>query len=322
MSVLVTGGAGYIGSHVVKLLLERGEKVVVVDDLVTGFSSRVAGLPFLELDLAAGDAVDRVVGFMAEHVVDSVIHFAARKQVGESVEQPARYFLDNLGGLANLLLGMERLGVERLVFSSSAAVYGEPDRTPVLETDVPEPINPYGETKWFGECLIRDARRAGKIRAISLRYFNVAGAADAERSDRVALNLIPMVIERVLAGRPPLIFGDDYATADGTCVRDYVHVVDLAEAHLVALEALRRGDQVSAEFNIGTGRGASVREVIDAVGRAAGKTLTPAVAPRRPGDPAALVADVSRVERELGWVAQRDLDDMAQSAWAGWLATH
>ena len=322
MTTLITGGAGYIGAHVVELLRERGDDVVIVDDLVTGIPERVKGVPFSKLDLADTAAVDRVEEAMRDHGVDAVVHFAARKQVAESVAEPARYYRDNLGGLANLLLAMERAGVERLVFSSSAAVYGEPEENPIRETTLQHPINPYGETKLYGERLIQAAERAGLLRAVSLRYFNVAGAARSELSDRHALNLIPMVIEKVIAGEAPRIFGDDYPTPDGTCIRDFVHVVDLAEAHLVALDALAEGRQVSSEYNVGTGRGSSVAEVIDSIGRACGRELVPEVHPRRAGDPAAVIADPSRIHEELGWTARLGLDDMTLSAWQGWLATH
>ena len=322
MTTLITGGAGYIGAHVVDLLRRRGERVLVADDLVTGIAERIADAPLLRLDLAGTGAVDALAAAMRDHRVDAVVHFAARKQVGESVAEPARYYRDNLGGLANLLLAMERAEVERLVFSSSAAVYGEPDENPVRETTPQRPINPYGETKLYGEHLIRAAERAGRVRAVSLRYFNVAGAARPELSDRVALNVIPMVIEKIVADEPPRIFGDDYPTPDGTCIRDYVHVLDLAEAHLVALDALADGRALSPVYNIGTGRGSSVAEVIASVGRACGRPLAPAVHPRRPGDPAAIVADASRARDELGWRARFGLDDMTRSSWEGWLATH
>ena len=322
MAILITGGTGYIGAHVVDLLRSRGDEVVVVDDVVTGVAARIGDAPLVRLDLADTTAAPVLEAAMRDHEVDAVVHFAARKQVGESVAEPARYYRDNLGGLANLLLAMERAGVGRMVFSSSAAVYGEPDENPVRETTEQRPINPYGETKLYGEHLIRDAERAGALRAVSLRYFNVAGAATPELSDRVALNLIPMVIEKIVAGEAPRVFGDDYPTPDGTCIRDYVHVVDLAEAHLVALDALAEGRALSPAYNIGTGRGSSVAEVIAAVGRACGRGLEPAVHPRRPGDPAALIADVSLVRDELGWRSRYDLDDMARSAWEGWLATH
>ena len=259
---------------------------------------------------------------MRDHAVDSVIHFAGRKQVAESVAEPARYYRDNVGGMANLMLAMEAAAVDTMVFSSSAAVYGEPTTNPVKEDTATHPINPYGQTKLIGEQLLKDARAAGWLQAVGLRYFNVAGAATPLLSERHALNLIPMVIERVLAGRAPRVFGNDYPSRDGTCIRDFVHVIDLAEAHLVALDQLRSGQPASDVYNVGTGRGASVLEVIDAIGKAAGRDLVPEIAPRRDGDPVAVVADVSRIEAELGWKSRLEVTDMVESAWDSWLATH
>lgn len=322
MAVLVTGGAGYIGSHVIEILRSRGESVVIVDDLVTGVAERIAGLPLLQLNLADDSVPEALESFMREHAVDSVIHFAGRKQVPESVEQPAKYYRDNVGGMANLLLAMERAGVSTLVFSSSAAVYGEPEHNPVSEDSPTSPINPYGRTKLIGEQMLHDAAAAGWLRAVSLRYFNVAGAANPLLSDRNALNLVPMVIEKVVAGEAPRVFGTDYATPDGTCIRDFIHVVDLAEAHLAALDQLRAGKTIAAAYNVGTGTGASVLEVIEAIGQASGQTLVPQLEPRRPGDPAVVVADVSNITNDLGWSARLDISDMATSAWDAWLATH
>ncbi|MFD2674560.1 UDP-glucose 4-epimerase GalE [Gulosibacter bifidus] len=322
MSILVTGGAGYIGSHVVSLIRDRGEDVVLVDDLKTGILERVPGLPLLQIDLGESAAVPALTEFMQQHRVDAVIHFAARKQVPESVAEPARYYRDNLGGLANLLMAMEAASVGTLVFSSSAAVYGEPEGSPVAETATTAPINPYGETKLFGEKLIEAAVACGWLRAVSLRYFNVAGAASPTLSDRQALNLVPMVIEKIVAGEAPRVFGDDYSTPDGTCIRDFVHVIDLAEAHLAALDAIKAGKTLSSAYNIGTGTGSSVLEVVDALCRVSGRQISPVIEPRRAGDPAMVVADVTLAEQELGWKSRLTIDDMARSAWDGWIATH
>ncbi|MGO1312963.1 MAG: NAD-dependent epimerase/dehydratase family protein, partial [Brevibacterium aurantiacum] len=231
MSVLVTGGAGYIGSHVVRLLSERGDEVLVVDDLSTGIEARVTGLPIVSLDLASADAEDRLVAAIEENSVDSIIHFAAKKQVGESVEEPIMYYRQNIGGLTNVLAAAERTGIESLVFSSSAATYGMPDVEMVAEDLDCRPINPYGQTKLIGEWMIDNAitsakMRGAKFNAVKLRYFNVAGAGWTELADTAVMNLIPIVLGRIADGKAPIIFGDDYDTPDGTCVRDYVHVKD------------------------------------------------------------------------------------------------
>lgn len=314
MRVLVTGGSGYIGSHVCRLLIERGDTPIVVDDLVTGDRDRIAGLHLYELDLAAAVAADRLAAIMRSERVESVIHFAARKQVGESVERPLWYFQQNLDGLAAVLAAMTAASVRSLVFSSSAAVYGDADG--VVAEDAPtRPVNPYGQTKLAGEWLVADAARANDLRAISLRYFNVAGAGWPELADRAVLNLVPMVFERLDANEGPQIFGDDYGTPDGTCVRDFVHVLDVAEAHLAALSALSQQSQPHRVYNVGTGVGASVRAVVEGIRARLDRAPAAVVCARRPGDPAAVVADVARIAAELGWRARQSLDDIIDSAW-------
>lgn len=319
MTVLVTGGAGYIGSHVVRLLVDRGDDVLVVDDFSTGIESRVEGLPVVSIDLAAADAEDRLVTAIEEHSVDSIIHFAAKKQVGESVEQPLMYYRQNIGGLTNILAAVDRTGVESLVFSSSAATYGMPDVEMVAEDLDCRPINPYGQTKLIGEWMIDNAitsatMRGTRFNAVKLRYFNVAGAGWPELADTAVMNLIPIVLERVAAGKSPIIFGDDYDTPDGTCIRDYVHVKDLAEAHIASLDYMKSGQPAETVFNVGTGRGASVKEVIDAIAEATGREIVPVMGERRAGDPPVLVADASRIAAQLSWKAEFGLDEIVRSA--------
>ncbi|WP_380170668.1 UDP-glucose 4-epimerase GalE [Kineococcus sp. DHX-1] len=318
MSVLVTGGAGYIGSHVVRLLQQRGTDVVVVDDLSNGRTERVGDAPVVEVDLGTDAAAPALARAFAEHDVDAVIHFAARKQVGESVAQPARYWSQNVGGMANLLQAMETAGVGKLVFSSSAATYGAPS-TPVVREDGPaEPINPYGQTKLVGEWMTRAAGVAWGLRAANLRYFNVAGAGWDDLGDSAVMNLIPIVFSALDAGQAPAVFGDDYPTPDGTCIRDYVHVLDLAQAHLAALDHLATDDRPYDTFNVGTGTGASVLEVLAEVRAVTGVDVQPVVNARRAGDPPQLVADVSRITGTLGWSATKSLHDIVTSAWEAW----
>ena len=245
MSILVAGGAGYIGAHVVRLLLERGDEVIVVDDLSYGSPSRVEGATLVELDVAAGDAPERLTEVMRERGVTAVIHFAARKQVGESVARPAWYYQQNVGGLANMMLAMESAGVDQMIFSSSAAVYGMPPVEVVPEDIDCHPINPYGETKLIGEWMMADAETAWGLRWAGLRYFNVAGAGWDDLGDMATLNLIPMVMDRLAKGETPKIFGTDYPTPDGTCIRDYIHVRDLATAHIAALDYLAGGKEMA-----------------------------------------------------------------------------
>ena len=319
MAVLVTGGAGYIGSHVVRLLTERGDDVLVVDDFSTGLTVRVDGLDVVDLDLAAADAEDRLVAAIEEHSVDSIIHFAAKKQVGESVEKPVMYYRQNIGALTNILAAVEATGIESLVFSSSAATYGMPDVDMVGEDLEARPINPYGQTKLIGEWMIDNQTTAAKMHgktfnAVKLRYFNVAGAGWPELADTAVMNLIPIVLGRLAEGKAPIIFGDDYDTPDGTCIRDYVHVKDLAEAHIAALDYMKAGGTTETVFNVGTGTGASVKEVIDTIAEVTGRDIVPEMGERRAGDPPALVADVSRIQALLSWKAEFGLEEIVRSA--------
>ncbi|ATH96078.1 UDP-glucose 4-epimerase GalE [Dermabacter sp. HMSC06F07] len=314
MTTLVIGGAGYIGAHVVQLLLEGGESVAVVDDLSTGFRNRIGDAPLIEQDVTADGAVEVLEREMRERGVKAVIHFAAHKQVGESVEKPEMYWHDNIGGLANVLEAAARAGVRDFVFSSSAAVYGTPDVDLVDEELECRPINPYGATKYVGEWMLADAERAHGMRTVALRYFNVAGAGSPELADSLVMNLVPIVLDTLECGKNPKVFGNDYDTPDGTCIRDYVHVEDLADAHVAALGYLENDEREYRVFNVGTGKGSSVLEVIDAIGRAKGIEITPEIAPRRAGDPARLVCSTERIEKALGWKSSKDLDDIVRSA--------
>lgn len=315
MRVLVTGGSGYIGSHICRLLAERGDTPVIVDDFVHGLRHRIEGMLSHELDLAEPGAADALARVMRDEQVDAVIHLAARKQVGESVARPLWYHQQNGGSLTAVLEAMLATGVRELVFSSSAAVYG--DAAGVVTEDSPTvPVNPYGETKLAGEWLAADVARAEGLRVTSLRYFNVAGTRWPDLADTAVLNLVPMVLAAIDAGRAPEVFGDDYATVDGTCVRDFVHVGDLADAHLAVLDALPQQSEPHRVYNIGTGVGSSVREVVEGIRSRLTHAPAAVTRPRRPGDPAAVVADVSRIADELGWRAQHDLDDILDSVLA------
>ncbi|MFD4832918.1 UDP-glucose 4-epimerase GalE [Streptomyces uncialis] len=322
MSWLVTGGAGYIGAHVVRALTEGGQRVVVYDDLSTGSRDRLPdGVP-----LVVGSVLDRPAldAALREHGVTGVVHIAGKKQVAESVEKPLFYYRENVTGLQTLLDAMRDADIDRLVFSSSAAVYGMPDVTLVTEDTPCAPMSPYGETKLIGEWLINGASRAYGLRAASLRYFNVAGAASAELADSGVFNLIPMVFERLEADQAPRIFGDDYATPDGTCVRDYIHVQDIASAHLAAALRLTDAEPGTAlTLNIGRGEGSSVQEMVERILKVTGREdIAPEVTARRPGDPARVVAAADRIRAELGWSARHGVDEMIESAWAGWRHRH
>ncbi|MFE6963824.1 UDP-glucose 4-epimerase GalE [Agromyces sp. NPDC057679] len=314
MSVMVTGGAGYIGAHIVRLLQERGDRVVVLDDLSSGDAGRIGDAAIEPIDLAAHDAVDAIAAAIARHDVEAVFHLAAKKKVPESVEQPIRYYRENVGGTANLLEAMGRAGVERLVFSSTAAVYGEQAAPLVTERSAVHPINPYGESKLVSEWLIADVARATPLRATSLRYFNVAGAGWPDLGDRAVANLLTIVLDRIERGLTPQVYGTGFDTADGTGVRDYVHVLDLAQAHLVALDRLHAVPPGHTVYNVGRGVGTSVIEILDEVSAALGRPVPAEVVAARAGDPAHVVADVTRIADELGWRAGLGLDQIVTSA--------
>ena len=314
---LITGGAGYIGSHVVRALQDSGRKVVVFDDFSSGLERKVpAGVPIVRASVADRAAVAKA---LRAHRVDGVIHLAAKKAAGESVTMPLYYYRENVSGMVELLAAMSEVGVAKLVYSSSAAVYGTPSENPIHENAQLAPESPYGETKVVGEWLSRNAGLADGVSWVALRYFNVAGAAHDELGDTSINNLIPMVFRALENGERPQIFGDDYPTADGTCIRDYIHVADLADAHVVA--AARCESSMSAEiFNVGRGVGSSVREVMDTIGSVLDRDIDPEVVARRVGDPPASTAATSHIEKTLGWRATNDLRAMVASAWSAWQA--
>ena len=320
--ILVTGGAGYIGSHCCKALAEAGHEPIVFDNLVMGHRDAVRWGPVLQGDMRDVTALGAA---MREARPDAVLHFGALALVGESVAHPERYYSVNVVGTLNLLEAMRAAGVDRLVFSSTCAVYGEPERVPMTEDLPRRPINPYGASKLACEMMMEDFDSAHKIRSVRLRYFNAAGAdpqAEIGEWHDPETHLIPLVLDAALGRRPAIsIFGTDYPTPDGTALRDYIHVMDLAEAHLSALRHLMdRGG--SAALNLGTGSGASVREVIKTVERVTGRKVPVTEAPRRAGDPPALVADPRRAETLLKWRAKKDLSAMVEDAWRWHLRLH
>ena len=313
MNLLLTGGAGYIGAHVVALAEREGHSVTVVDDLSTGVATRIVS-PVVAINLASPDAVEKLSELMRATKFDAVIHLAARKQVGQSVEIPEQYFLDNIGGLANLLLAMRQENLKKLVFSSSAATYGMPTLDLVDEDYPGVPINPYGQTKLVGEWMVKNAANWG-LKGVNLRYFNVAGSESKQLADTAELNLIPIAIAQLKRGEQPIVFGTDYPTPDGSCIRDYVHVKDLAKAHLMAVDYLTTPDRKYATFNVGTGQGASVLQVLEELKIASGIKFEELLADRRPGDPPRLVADTDRIEKVFGFKASFGLKEIVKSAW-------
>lgn len=311
MTWMLTGGAGYIGAHVLRSLQAAGERVVVLDDLSTGDARRVpAGVHLEVVSVLDGRRVART---MREHGVRGVIHLAGKKAVEESVQFPLRYYHENADGVRTLLQAMTDAGVRRLVFSSSAAVYGPPNASLVTEDAPTTPQSPYGRSKLVGEWMVADAAAAQGIGAVSLRYFNVVGNATPELADRGGTNLFPRILDALREGRRPTVFGIDYPTPDGSGVRDYIHVADLADAHVAATRLTARpGHEV---LNVGCGRGYSVLEVLRAFAAETGLDTTPELLPRRAGDAASVVADPRRAADVLGWTARHRLVDMVASAW-------
>ena len=313
MTWLVTGGAGYIGAHVVRALTAEGLDPVVVDDLSSGHRGFVPdGVPFVEGSILDQDLLLRV---LREHAVTGVVHVAGFKYAGVSVERPLHTYEQNVTGTVRLLVAMQEAGVDKVVFSSSAATFGTPTEELVTEQSATRPESPYGESKLIGEWLLRDQEVAHGLRHTSLRYFNVVGSGTTEVYDTSPHNLFPLVLEALVAGRTPRINGDDYPTPDGTCVRDYVHVADLAVSHVAAARALESGTPLERVYNLGSGTGLSVRQIMDAMARVTGIDFEPEIHPRRPGDPARIVATGELAARDLDWQMRHDVDAMVRSAW-------
>ena len=313
MAWLVTGGAGYIGSHVVRAFLAEGIDVVVLDDLSSGHADFVpADVPFIQGTLLDTELLTRT---FAEHSISGVVHVAGFKYAGVSVSRPLHTYEQNVTATALLLAAMQEAGVNRMVFSSSAAVYGTPFTDLVTEETAKSPESPYGESKLIGEWLLRDQAVAAGLAHTSLRYFNVVGSGSSELRDTSPHNLFPMVFEALIAGRTPRINGDDYQTPDGTCVRDYIHVADLALSHVAAARRLDAGQEIAPVYNLGSGDGVSVGEIMTAVATVTGIDFTPEIGPRRTGDPDRIVASGEMAARDLDWKMRHSLDDMVRSAW-------
>jgi UDP-glucose 4-epimerase len=313
MSWLVTGGAGYIGSHVVREFTGAGIDAVVLDDLSSGLEGFVPGdVPFVRGSILDRELIEQTID---RHGVTGVVHVAGYKYAGVSVQRPLHTYDQNVTGTARLLEAMSSRGVDRIVFSSSAAVYGTPPTELVTEDTPKAPASPYGESKLIGEWLLRDQAVAEGLRHTSLRYFNVVGSGRPDLWDASPHNLFPLVFAALVEGRVPRINGDDYATPDGTCVRDYVHVADLAVSHVAAARRLDAGEPVEPAYNLGSGGGVSVAEIMAAMREGTGIDFTPEIAPRRPGDPDRIVADGSLAARDLDWEMRHTLLEMVTSAW-------
>lgn len=323
MTVLVLGGAGYIGSHTVYALIEKGEDVVIIDNLETGHMEAVhPSARFYKGDIRDRAFVDSVLD---KEKIDAVIHFAANSLVGESMTDPLKYYDNNVNGTKVLLQSMVAHGVDKIVFSSTAATYGEPERVPIMETDRTEPTNPYGETKLSMEKMFKWTDRAHGVKYVSLRYFNACGAhisGEIGEAHSPETHLIPLILQVPLGQREKIsVFGDDYPTKDGTCIRDYIHVTDLAQAHILAVDYLMKGNE-SSIFNLGNGVGFTVNEVIETARKVTGHPIPAAVAPRRAGDPAQLIASSDKAKTVLGWKPEHaDLEEIIATAWK-WHSTH
>ena len=323
MTWLVTGGAGYIGAHVVESTLASGREVVVLDDLSTGIAARLnPGVQIVQSSLQSVTDLNRV---FKNCQITGVVHLAAKKRVGESVERPEYYWHENVVGSQKLIEAMKHHDVKNFVFSSSAAVYGKPDVPPgtLITEKIPcSPINPYGATKLEGEVLSKAVAESDGMKVAALRYFNAAGAGRPELGDQFIFNLVPIVFDALDRGNQPNVFGNDYPTPDGSCIRDYVHVQDLADAHIAAMKFVEESDPGFTAINIGTGSGTSVYEVLEMIQDVTGISIEPIVGQRRKGDPPALVADVSLAKELLGWQSSRDLRKIVSSAWDAWQLGH
>jgi UDP-glucose 4-epimerase len=323
MTWLITGGAGYIGAHVVESTLASGREVVVLDDLSSGIAARLNNkVHLIQTSLQDKAGINRV---FEDADITGVVHLAAKKRVGESVERPDYYWQENVVGLQNLLDAVKRHCVKHFVFSSSAAVYGKPNVPPgtmITERTPCSPINPYGATKLEGEVLSRTIAESDGIKVAALRYFNAAGAGRSELGDQYIFNLVPIVFDALEQGEQPNVFGNDYQTPDGSCIRDYVHVQDLAEAHIAAMNFVEGSGPGFTAINVGTGSGTSVYEVLEMIQEVTGISIDPIIGERREGDPPALVADVSLAKEILGWKSSRDLREIVSSAWDAWKLGH
>ncbi len=322
MAILVTGGAGYIGSHTVAELLDKGEEVVIIDSLIKGHRESILGGRFYEGDLRDGELMDKI---FKENDIESVIHFAAYSLVGESVQEPLKYYNNNLMSSISLLNKMKEHGTKKIVFSSTAAVYGEPESIPILESDRTVPKNPYGETKLAFEKALKWADEAYGIKYASLRYFNACGAHVSGKIGEDHMpetHLIPLVLQVALGQREHItIYGDDYATDDGTCVRDYIHVTDLADAHILALNKLNAGGH-SNIYNLGSGEGFSVKEIVEKVREVTGHKIPQVIGERRAGDPAVLIASSEKIKQELNWQPKYEsISKIIETAW-NWHKNH
>ena len=309
--VLVTGGAGYIGAHVAAELLNEGYSVRIYDDFSNGLHRRVDGK---FRDIVEGDIQDREKLIQSMHGIDAVIHLAAKKAVEESVNNPLKYYENNVGGTLNLLAAMSVKGVKKIVFSSTAAVYSPNDKDAIEESDPTVPLSPYGATKLLSEELISSVGGAEKISNISLRYFNVVGSALPEFGDNSKDNLVPKVFLALKSGKRPEIYGTNYPTKDGTCIRDYIHVQDLAQSHVAALKKTESG-LVSSVYNVGSGNGYSVREMMNQISQTLGRDINPEESPARAGDSPTLIASIKKIEKELGWKPSATLKEMIDSSW-------